>query len=108
MNGSRNIFVSSTNQQINSESIEENASSNIYARTFRVNREENASCNIYARTSRTNLDLLQYLNFCWRINITNNGNQILATNDDNNSITSNTNYNSGIDIPDKIESREKF
>ena len=91
MNGSQNIFASSTNQQINSENIEENASCNICARTFLMNR-----------------DLLQHLNFCRRISITNNGNQTLTTNDGNNDNTSNTNYNNGNDISDKIESQEKF
>ena len=38
MDGSQNIFSSSTNQQINSQNIEENVSSNICARTFRTNR----------------------------------------------------------------------
>ena len=91
MDGIQNIVASSTNQQINSE-----------------NTEENASCNIYARTFRTNRGLLQHLNFCRRRNITNNGNQTIATNDDNNDNTSNSNNTNGNDIPDKIQSQEKF
>ena len=38
MDGSQNIFSLSTNQQINSENIEENASCNSCARTFHTNR----------------------------------------------------------------------
>ena len=91
MDGIQNIVASSTSQQINSE-----------------NTEENASCNIYARTFRTNRGLLQHLNFCRRRNITNNGNQTIATNDDNNDNTSNSNNTNGNDIPDKIQSQEKF
>ena len=71
MDGSENIFVLSTNQQINSENI-----------------EENASCNIYARTFRSNRGLLQRLNVCQRRNMTNNSNQTMtAANDDNNDNT---------------------
>ena len=90
MDGSQNIFASSTNQQINSENI-----------------EENTSCNICARTFRTNRGLLQHLNFCRRRNITSNGNQTI-TRDGNNDNTSNSNNSNGNDIPDKIESQEKF
>ena len=91
MDGSQNIFASSTNLQINSENIEENTSYNICARTFRTNR-----------------GLLQHLNFCRRRNITSNGNQTITTRDDNSDNTSNSNNSNGNDIPDKIESQEKF
>ena len=92
MGRSQNRFTLSTNQQINSENI-----------------EENASCNICARTFRTNRGLLQHLNFCRRRSMTNNSNQTMATaNDDNNANTSNSNNSNGNDIPDKIESQEKF
>ena len=90
MDGSENIFVLSTNQQINSENI-----------------EENASCNIYARTFRTSRGLLQHLNVCQRRNMTNNSNQTMtAANDDNNDNISNSNNRNGNDIPDNIESQE--
>ena len=46
MDGSQIIFSLSTNQQINSE-----------------NTEENASCNICARTFHTNCGLLQHLTY---------------------------------------------
>ena len=92
MDRSQNIFALSTNQQINSENI-----------------EENASCNICARTFRTNRGLLQHLHFCRRRNMTNNSNQTMTTaNDDNNANTSNSNNSNGNDIPGKIESQEKF
>ena len=90
MDGSQNIFASSTYQQINSENI-----------------EENASCNICARTFRTNRGLLHHLNFCRKRNITNNSNQTITTNDDNNDNTSNSNNSNGNDIPEKNESQEK-
>ena len=38
MDGTQNIFALSTNQQINSEKTEEDASCNICAKTFRTNR----------------------------------------------------------------------
>ena len=91
MDGSQNIFVSSKNRQINSDNI-----------------EENPSCNICARTFRTNSGLLQHLNFCGRRNITSNGNQTITKNDDNNDKTSNSNNSNSNNIPDKIESQEKF
>lgn len=67
------------------------------------NIKENANCNICTRIFRTNRDLLQYLNFCWRWNITSNGNQTIAANDDNNDNTSNSNNSNDSDIPDKTE-----
>ena len=92
MDGSQNILASSTNQQIDSENI-----------------EENACCNICAKTFRTNRGLLQHLNFCRRRNVISNGNQtITSTNDHNNDNTSNSNNSNGNDIPYKIESQEKF
>ena len=87
MDGSQNIFASSTSQQINSENIEGNASRNICARTFHTNR-----------------GLLQHLNFLRRRNITSNGNQTTTNNNNN---TSNSNNSNGNDIPNKIESQEK-
>ena len=57
MDGSQKVFAS-TNQHINNESI-----------------EENASCNIYTGTFTTNRDLVQHLNFCRRRYIANNGSQ---------------------------------
>ena len=92
MNRSQNIITSSTNQQINSGNI-----------------EENATYIICPKTSRTNRALLQHLNFCRRRNITSNGSLTIATtNYDNNDNTSNSNNSNGNDIPDKIESQEKF
>ena len=91
MNRSQDIFASSTNQQINSKNI-----------------EENADCNICARTFRTNRGLLQHLNFCRIRNITNNGNQIITTNDDNNDNTSNSSNSNSNDIPENIKCREKI
>ena len=55
-----------------------------------------------------NRGLLQDLKFCRRRYITNNSNQIIATNDENNDNTSNSNNSNGNDIPDKTESQEKF
>ena len=92
MDGSQNIFALSTNQQINSENI-----------------EENERCNVCARPFLTNRGLLQHLNVCRTRNMTNNSNQAMTTtNDDNNDNTSNSNNSNGNDIPDKIESQEKF
>ena len=91
MDGCQNIFALSTNQQINSENI-----------------EESASCNICARTFPRNCGLLKHLNFCRRKNMTSNGNQrITRNNDDNSDNTSNSSNNNGSDIPDKFESQEK-
>ena len=90
MNRSQDIFASSTNQQINSKNI-----------------EENADCNICARTFRTNRGLLQHLNFCRIRNITNNGNQIITTNDDNNDNTSNSSNSNSNDITENVKCREK-
>ena len=90
MDVSQNVLAS-TNPQLNSENI-----------------EENAICNISARTFLTNRSLLQRLNFYRRRNITNNGNQTIATNDDNNDNTNISSNSNGNDIPDKIESQEKF
>ena len=84
MDGSQNIFASSSYQQIKSENIEENASS-----------------------IRTNRGLLHHLNFCRKRNITNNSNQTITTNDDNSDNTSNSNNSNGNDIPEKNESQEK-
>ena len=92
MDGSQNIFALSTNQQINSENI-----------------EESASCNICGRTFPTNCGLLNHLNFWRRRNMTSNGNQrITRKNDDNSDNSSNSNNKNGNDIPDKFESQEKF
>ena len=91
MDGSQNIFASSINQQTNSENI-----------------EENANCNICPRTFRTNRGLLQHLNYCRRRNITNNSYQTITTKNDNNGNISNSNNSNGNDIPDMIESHEKF
>ena len=41
-------------------------------------------------------------------NITNNGNQTITTNNGNNDNNSNSNNSNDNDIPDKIESQEKF
>ena len=91
MDGSQNIFASSTNQQVNTEHIEENASWNICAKTFCTNR-----------------GLVQNLGFYRRRNITKNGNQTIATNNGNDNNTSNNNNSNGNDIPHKIENQEKF
>ena len=72
MDGSQKVFAS-TNQHINNESI-----------------EENASCNIYTGTFTTNRDLVQHLNFCRRRYIANNGSQTKTTSDGNKDNTKNS------------------
>ena len=57
---------------------------------------------------RMNRGLLQHLNFCRRRNMTSNGNQTTIANGGNNDNTRNGNYSDDNDIPNKIESQEKF
>ena len=86
-----NNVIVSTNQQINSESM-----------------EENGSCNIGAGAFRNNCGLLQHLNFCRRRKTINNDKQTIATNYGNNNKTSNSNDSNGNNASDKMEKQKNF